>query len=36
MTNIRSIDMMFIDDIFEMGGGYERALANYVLVDRAS
>src|SRR5580693_5042753 len=22
MTNIRSIDMMFLDDLFEMGGGY--------------
>ncbi|HYP57262.1 MAG TPA: hypothetical protein VEQ35_03140, partial [Beijerinckia sp.] len=22
MTNIRPIDMMFLDDIFEMGGGY--------------
>lgn len=22
MSNIRSIDMMFIDDVFEMGGGY--------------
>lgn len=22
MSNIRSIDMMFLDDIFDMGGGY--------------
>lgn len=22
MSNIRSIDMMFLDDAFEMGGGY--------------
>lgn len=22
MSNIRSLDMMFIDDIFDMGGGY--------------
>ncbi len=22
MSNIRSIDMMFLDDVFEMGGGY--------------
>ncbi|MDA8052089.1 MAG: hypothetical protein M0002_19170 [Rhodospirillales bacterium] len=22
MTNIRSIDMMFLDDAFDMGGGY--------------
>jgi hypothetical protein len=22
MTNIRSIDMMFLDDVFDMGGGY--------------
>lgn len=24
MTTIRSIDMMFLDDIFEMGGGQLR------------
>jgi hypothetical protein len=22
MTNIRSFDMMFLDDVFDMGGGY--------------
>jgi len=22
MNNIRSIDMMFLDDVFEMGSGY--------------
>ena len=22
MTNIRSIDMLLLDDVFEMGGGY--------------
>ena len=22
MTNIRAIDMMFLDDLFEMNGGY--------------
>ena len=22
MTNIRAVDMLFLDDLFEMGGGY--------------
>ena len=22
MTNIRAVDMLFLDDVFEMGGGY--------------
>jgi hypothetical protein len=34
MTNIRSIDMMFLDDLFEMGGGYvlnfsDRSIAQF-------
>lgn len=35
MSNIRSVDMMFIDDLFEMGGGYvlnfsDRTFAQFV------
>jgi len=35
MTNIRSIDMMFLDDVFDMGGGYvlnfsDRTFAKFV------
>ena len=34
MTNIRSIDMLFLDDLFDMGGGYvlnfsDRTLAQF-------
>lgn len=28
MPNIRAIDMMFLDDLFEMGGGYVLNFSN--------
>lgn len=28
MPNIRAIDMMFLDDVFEMGGGYVLNFSN--------
>jgi hypothetical protein len=32
MSNIRSIDMMFLDDLFEMGSGYVLNFSDRTLI----